>query len=403
MSPEQAEATRGVIGPATDVYALGAILYELLTGRPPFRAATSLDTLIQVVESQPVLPRSLNAKVPRDLETICLRCLEKTPSKRFESAQELADELERFLAGERIRSSSRRLEPARTGKWLLLGALVGALAFAALGAIGWPPQSLIVTPVTDPQTHIVARALGGCLLGLFGAVIAVVLWNTIVLPVSLLRQTTVPLAKAALGLGLIFNAMALAAVPEGFLRDIRLTPARVLKVQLVLGTAATLLGVLGPILCLEIAPRLRSSGILLWAVALQVAALVFVASPSANEMTVGNFHATWAAFLILASLPLLLVFLERFARSLERPDLEKRARSILRLLAWCLGAMATVMAAYFLHLLVTKEALFGPLVRSFLVFMVSLGAPLVALVGLFLGLRSFRLIRALQGEITNRL
>ena len=133
-----------MIGPATDVYALGAILYELLTGRPPFRADTPLDTLIQVVESQPVHPRSLNAKVPRDLETICLKCLEKTPSKRFRSAQELADELERFLHGERILSSSRRLRQAPIARWrrlVGLGALVGAICFLAVGAMGYADRS----------------------------------------------------------------------------------------------------------------------------------------------------------------------------------------------------------------------------------------------------------------------
>jgi hypothetical protein len=235
------------------------------------------------------------------------------------------------------------------------------------------------------------------------AALGVVLWNTIVLPAWLLRRTTVPLAKAALGLGLIFNGMALAAVPDGVLHDVQLTPRTVLKVTLLLETAATLLGALGPILCLEIAPKLRSSGILLSAIALQVAALVIGANPSINEMRIRNFHGTWAGILTLASLPLFLVFLQRVARTLERSDLEKRVRSIIKLLACCLGVMAVIATANFVYLLVPAQSLFGPFVRSFMQLTVSLGAPLVVLVGLFLGLRSFRLIRALQGEIMQRL
>jgi hypothetical protein len=216
MSPEQAEASHGLIGPATDVYALGAILYELLTGRPPFRADTPLDTLIQVIESQPVHPRSFNPQVPRDLETICLKCLDKSPSKRFQTAQELAEELERFLAGERIMSSSRRLEPVRMRRWIILGTLLGAVVLLVLGAIGWPRHfhirfdSLIyIEDVTAPGTPVAVRVVGGCLLGAVGSAIGVIVWNTIVLPAWMLRQTTVPLAKVALGLGLIFTGMLL--------------------------------------------------------------------------------------------------------------------------------------------------------------------------------------------------
>lgn len=99
MAPEQLCSSSRPAGRATDVYGLGAVLYELLTGRPPFRGRNALDTLRQVESSHPIRPRILNAAIPRDLENICLKCLRKDPQRRYASAAELADDLQRFQAG----------------------------------------------------------------------------------------------------------------------------------------------------------------------------------------------------------------------------------------------------------------------------------------------------------------
>jgi serine/threonine-protein kinase len=183
MAPEQAGGNSGEIGPGADIYALGAILYELLTGRPPFKAATPLDTLAQVLTLEPVPPSRLQPKVPRDVETVCLKCLAKDPAGRYPRAVELADDLERYLAGQPIqaRRTGRverlvkwaRRKPAVAAVWALclLGAVVAASGWVWLAQKRSATTAAVEAALVEAkQRHGEARAAGGDLLRWAGAV-----------------------------------------------------------------------------------------------------------------------------------------------------------------------------------------------------------------------------------------
>ncbi len=142
MAPEQAQGKVRELGPPADVYALGAILYDLLTGRPPFHGDTVMDTLHQVIHGEPLAPQRVHAPVPRDLDTICLKCLEKDPAQRYASADALAEDLRRFLDGEPILARpapwwERAVKWARRRPAAATLAVVCALAAAGLGVGGY--------------------------------------------------------------------------------------------------------------------------------------------------------------------------------------------------------------------------------------------------------------------------
>ena len=155
MAPEQALANHDMVGPLSDVYSLGAVLYCLLTGRPPFRAANAMDTYLQVVHQEPVSPRQLNSMVDRDLETICLKCLQKEPSARYASAAALKSDLERFLNLEPIEARPIGVAP-RLWRWCRRNPFVSTLG--ALLAVSVLSVSIVGPIVAFRQAELRQQA-----------------------------------------------------------------------------------------------------------------------------------------------------------------------------------------------------------------------------------------------------
>jgi eukaryotic-like serine/threonine-protein kinase len=166
MSPEQASGQGKRVTTAADIYGLGAILYELLTSRPPFKAATPLDTLMQVRQDEPVLPSRLRPGVSRDLEVICLKCLEKDPVRRYASAEALAEDLERWLAGKPIQARATSVWE-RGLKWVKRRPAIAALSAISLlvtvlgfGLVTWQWQEATTNAAAEATAREEANSKG---------------------------------------------------------------------------------------------------------------------------------------------------------------------------------------------------------------------------------------------------
>ena len=162
MAPEHADGGTRPVGPTADVYALGAVLYEMPTGRTPFKAASALETMRQVVHDEAAAPSRLQPNLPTDLDTICLKCLEKSPDRRYTSAKDLAEDLERFLAGRRTIARPRSVL-SQSIRWCRRhpnGVGIIAIILLAFGAVAWEwgQAELARAKIDRERIHAVEQA-----------------------------------------------------------------------------------------------------------------------------------------------------------------------------------------------------------------------------------------------------
>jgi hypothetical protein len=254
-------------------------------------------------------------------------------------------------------------------------------------------------PAASPETPLWERAIAGGIGGLLAALAGVQIWNSIAVPGWLLTQTTAPLAKAALGLGLIFNGLALALLSIWLLATPTLSgPGRqIMEIFLLLGSLGLFLG---PILCLETAPRTRSGGVLLWAVSLTVTGLVIGSNPGLRMIRFGDRTILNLSGLVaFCALPLILVFFRRLAASLDLRKLVSRARSMLRSFAWCLASIGSAVVGFYLTSIVGDTGL----VSEIAVVLQATGTFMTWVLVILIVIDFYRLTRSLQAEILERL